>query len=185
MALTDLLLGGLLTMGGGAVTVGLTARFERLRDKRRYEHERLMAKDERQQERLGTTYVELLAYLSHQRGWAESVRPLFDTPKPEPFDRARHDEIEAKVTAFGSPRVRELLREWGECARKIEDADWTIEYERSAPDPSQGASQDAANEKKLLPGYKQKVSDADDRIRLQVNAELSGCHDGRAEPEQQ
>lgn len=144
-----------------------------------------MAAETRYQERIEAAYMDLLAYLSHHRRWAESVRPLWGPiERPSPIEATKRDEIEARVTAFGSPRVRQLLNEWTGCAKKIENADQVITSEETSDRPSPELQRQAVDEHNALPSYKHEMFAADDRIRQQVYAELAGTHNGREDGRQ-
>jgi hypothetical protein len=183
MAWNDLLLGALLTAGGGVVTTSAAAWLGNRRDRRRYRHERVMAQDERRQRRLQDTYLELLVYLSYQRRQVKSIRPTSGSSEPPvQIDPNRLIEMDAKVAAFGSPRVQQLLDGWGDWADRIQEASWTIHNALSGQNLSKDDREDAAQEKRKLPDYMRAMFDAENQIRAQVHAELLGSHDGPAEP---
>lgn len=76
-------------------------------------HRTTLATTDRQQARLAETYVGLLGYAARVGHWAQRVRPLLDTVPPQPappmpdFDASA--AVMAKVDAYGSPEVRELM----------------------------------------------------------------------------
>jgi hypothetical protein len=79
-------------------------------------HERTMAREARQQERLASAYVRLLGMVERMGQWAQMVKPIMDTNPPRP-DRPLPDldeqaEAEAVVNAFGSDEVREAFESW-------------------------------------------------------------------------
>jgi hypothetical protein len=103
------LAGGRLTMLGAVTTGWLTNRLGAERDKRRYEHEREMAREALGQERLDRTYTELGIYLSHYADWARSVHPFIGTvPAPDPLAPGERWRIETLVTNHGSPDADDL-----------------------------------------------------------------------------
>jgi hypothetical protein len=171
--------------GGGLVAAGavvgavagalLTNWLGARRDRRTHEHEQVMAREARRQERLEQAYLELLRYLSHYLDWARSVRPIVGpVPVPDPLPREERWRIEALVTAYGSPEVLRLLREWGERAAKIEDVDATLRLLEQSRNPSPESDREAMQENRALPGYKQAMFDADKAIRDRVQRELAG-----------
>ena len=104
--------GGLAALGGllsGLVTNWLGDK----RDQRKYEHERAMALETRRQQRLEQAYIELLGYLSYHAEWARSVGAV---QGPDPLPREDIRRIEARIEAYGSPKVRGMLQEWRECS---------------------------------------------------------------------
>lgn len=69
--MTLLTSGGLLALGGF-----LGELYEGRQAKSRYRHERELAREARQQDRLEQAYLELGIYLAHHEDWARSVRPF-------------------------------------------------------------------------------------------------------------
>lgn len=80
--------------------------------------------------------------------------------------------------------MRQLLNEWTDCAKKIENADQVITSEETSDRPSPELQRQAVDEHKALPSYKHEMFAADDRIRQQVYAELAGTHNGREDGRQ-
>jgi hypothetical protein len=166
----------LLTGGGlvaaGSVASGLLANWlGSRRDKRGYEHEQVMAREARIQERLEQAYLALGEYLSRFEDWARSVHPfLGPVPAPDPLQPGERWRIEALVTAYGSEEVQRLLDRWGECARRIEDADVVIRMADTARGP--GLDQDALRERHALEDYRKAMRDAADAVRSQIRREL-------------
>jgi len=170
-----LLTGGGLAVVGGLVSGMLTNWLGAKRDQRTHEHEQVMAREARRQERLEQTYIELLTYLSHHLDWAKSIRPIWGPiPTPDPLPPEERWRIEALVTAHGSPEVLRLLREWGECAAKIDNADATMRLLDKSRNPSQQFDDDAMREHRAIPEYKQAMFEADKAIRDKVQRELAG-----------
>ena len=166
-----LLTGGGLAVLGGLLSDWIGAR----RDKRRYEHEQVMAREARRQERLEQAYIELLTYLSRYWDWAKSVRPMWGSiPAPDPLPPQDRWRMEALVTAHGSPEVRRLLRQWNERAAKIDNADATIRMVERSKAPSQQLDDEAQREHLALRDYKQAMFQTDEAIRDQVHRELAG-----------
>jgi len=169
-----LLTGGGLAVMGGVLSGVLTAWLGAKRDKRRYTHERKMAREARVQERLAQTYVELHTYLSHHQDWANSVRPMWGpVPAPDPLPPAERWRIEALVTAYGSDEVRRLLGEWIEQAKKIENADQLMKLVEESRNPTDKLDAEAQAEHRAIPDYKVAMRRADEAIRDQVRRELT------------
>jgi hypothetical protein len=192
-----LLTGGGLAAAGGLASGAVTNWLGAMRDKRKYErdqvmareahsheqalaleagrHEQAMAVEARRQERLEQAYLELLTYLSHFVDWVRSIRPIWGPiPTPDPVPDEERRRIEALVTAYGSPEVLRLLREWGECAAKVDRVNDMLRRRDKSRDPGQDFDDEAHKEDLALPGYKQAMLDADKAIRDQVQRELAG-----------
>jgi hypothetical protein len=169
-----LLAGGGLVAAGSVATGWLTNWLGSRRDKRGYEHEQVMAREARVQERLERAYIALGEYLSRFEDWARSVHPfLGPVPAPDPLQPAERWHIEALVTAYGSEEVQRLLDRWGECARQIENADVVIRMADTARGPSPELDQDALQERHALEDYRKAMRDAADAIRSQIQRELA------------
>jgi hypothetical protein len=181
--------GGLIALGAvlGAVLSALVANWlGAKRDQRRYEHEQemagqaqrheqAMAADVRRHDELKQAYLELLSYLSHHAEWARSVQPLMGTvaaPDPLPHEDVRR--VEVLVTAFGSQEVARLLREWRDRAAELANADLTIRMVEESARPSQQLDDQARDELKAIPSYRDAMVKADEAIREQVRRELAG-----------
>ena len=166
-----ILTGGGLAALGGLLSDWIGAR----RDQRRYQHEQAMAREVRRQERLEQAYLELLTYLAHHWDWARSVRPMLgEIPAPDPVPAQERWRLQALVSAHGSPEVRRLLREWVECAAKIDSADAVIRMVEKSRNPSQQLDDEAQREHRALADYKRAMLQAEEAIRDQVHRELSG-----------
>jgi hypothetical protein len=147
------------------------------------------AQEERRQRRLETSYEALLAYLSQGLDWVLSVYPLVTheegytmPPLPELPDRHR---VEAVVTAYWSPRIRQLMEEWQQALEAVRREGFTIAsgqraLERGELRPALGERMNVA-ETVGLPAAKLAVWDVADRIREQVRLELLGKHEGSAQ----
>jgi hypothetical protein len=172
MYLTLLTGGGLIA--AGAVVNGLLSNWQGARrDKSGYAHEQEMAREARIQERLDQAYIALGEYLSRFEDWARSVHPfLGPVPAPDPLPPGERWRIEALVTGYGSEEVKRLLDRWGECARRIENADAVIRMADATRDPSSELDQDALRERHALEDYRKAMRDAADAIRSQVRREL-------------
>jgi hypothetical protein len=170
-----LLTGGGLVAAGSIASGWLTSWLGSKRDKDKYEHEQAMAREARKQERLEQAYITLGEYLSRFDDWARSVQPfLGPVPAPEPLQPGERWHIEALMTAYGSEEVQRLLDRWGECARRIENADVVIRMAEGARGPSPELDQDALRERQALEDYRKAMRDAADAIRSRINRELVG-----------
>jgi hypothetical protein len=165
--------GGLAALGGllsGLVTNWLGDK----RDQRKYEHERAMAADARRQERLEQAYIELLAYLAHNAGWARSVRPMVAIKAPDPLTSEEIQRVEALVAAFGSEEVRQLLDEWFQRMHALAAANATVAEMEDWNKPSQQLDAETRKVLAAIPDYKDAVLEADTAIRKRVRQELAG-----------
>lgn len=147
-----------------------------------------VAREERRQRRLEAAYQELLAVLSHTYAWVLTVYPTWSKageytmpPMPELPDKAR---TEALLTAYWSPRVQQLMDPWRDALTDVNNAGVAIaKYEDAV---AKGRGDDLADlalqSKRNLPGFRDAVWAADERLREQVRRELLGEHDGSAQP---
>jgi type II secretory pathway pseudopilin PulG len=150
-------------------------RHEQAMAKQAQDHERAMAAETRRQERMEQAYIELLQYLSRQWRWARSVRPPWgQTEAPGPLPDEEHWRNEALVTAYGSFEVACLIAEWGDRAKKLEDADEAIRMVEESPNPSRQVDEEARQEMKAIPAYREALLEADKAIRDRVRQELAG-----------
>jgi hypothetical protein len=163
--------GGLAALGGllsGLITNWLGAK----RDQRKYEHERAMALEARRQERLEQAYIELLRYLSPYADWAESAQRLLGKPPAIP-DLPPAEElkrVEALLEAYGSPEVRQLLREWRKHAARLQYADEGLQpvgFDDKADADDEAWTPDMAAHRKA-------TLKADQEVRDRIRQELAG-----------
>jgi hypothetical protein len=173
-----------LLTGGGLVVLGgfADALINALRDKSRHRHEKGLAREARQQDRLEQAYLELGIYLARHGDWARSVRPFWGQPTaPDPMPPGERWRIQALVTGYGSPEVQRLLGAWAEVARKIENADQVIGLAGRARGPAPELEQEAHRERMALEDYRKALYEAAEDVRAQMNAELAGrAAQGRA-----
>lgn len=147
-----------------------------------------VAREERQQRRLEEAYLELLTAITKIHYWVFTVYPMMTKtaeeytmpPLPELPDPERR---EALWTAYWSPRVRQLMEEWEKAVRHLQSAGFGIAAAQETEAKGQRSNIDMYGLLKELPERKQKVHDADSRIREQIRLELLGKHDGHAEEE--
>lgn len=140
--------GGLLGGGIGAFFTWLTGQQSRdqalttLRDQ--LHHDRLQAREAREQERLESAYLELLKMAERTGQWAQMVYPemqagpLPDTPIPSLEIQA---DTAALLAAFGSEDVRELGERWEAVVRQMIRNAELVEFEERNP-PMPGDSTD-------------------------------------------
>lgn len=83
-------------------------------------HDRLQAREAREQERLQSAYLELLKMVHRVGIWAETVYPMMgpspDVPLPPLEIQA---DTAALVAAFGTPEVEEKLEAWRSVVKKM------------------------------------------------------------------
>jgi hypothetical protein len=85
-------------------------------------HDRLQAREAREQERLQNAYLELLKMTEQVGVWAEMIYPMFeDGPPPDtqlpPFEVQA--ETAALLAAFGTDEVREKTKAWQLVVRRM------------------------------------------------------------------
>lgn len=169
------LTGGGLVAAGGLLSGWLNNWLGGKRDRLTHAHEQELAREARRQDRLDRAYIELGAFLSHYGDWARSVQPfLGPVPVPAPLPPEDRWRIEALVTAYGSDDVRRLLDQWGEHARKIDNADVVIRMAEQSRAAEPELDQEALRERHALEDYRKAMHEAADAIRDQMRTELAG-----------
>lgn len=95
---------------------------------------RMIAVEERQQQRLENAYVKLLDFAERIGFWAQSSYPLYDTnpdapraPLPELTEQA---EVQALVRAFGSAEMIERMDAWAKLTEEMAFAEREIMLEK-------------------------------------------------------
>jgi hypothetical protein len=86
-------------------TLGLAGMFFTwLTAKQGRDHERLLAAEAREQQRLEKTYIDLLDMVQRAGQWVQFVYPMVDVGQPQPALPTLEEQahIEAVVGAFGS-----------------------------------------------------------------------------------
>lgn len=85
-------------------------------------HERKLATEARDQQRLETAYVDLLEMAEAAGQWVQLVLPMLDTDPPQPDPPLPSLEVQghvqAVVRAFGSPKVIERMESWEAVVRE-------------------------------------------------------------------
>jgi hypothetical protein len=85
-------------------------------------HDRLQAREAREQERLESAYLELLKMVHRAGQWAEMVYPVFQSGPPPDIRLPSLDiqaDAAALVAAFGTPEVEEKLEAWRSVLRQM------------------------------------------------------------------
>ncbi|MGB8386684.1 hypothetical protein [Mycobacterium sp.] len=143
----------------------------------RLTHERLLAKEAREQERLENAYVELLRMAERAGQWAQMVYPVFQSGQPPstplPSLEVQAD-TEALVNAFGSAEVRELLETWRSVLREVISTVAQIQWEES--DPTRASQQSPRLTLESLRGQERTTREA---LAKQVAVELGQRTDPR------
>jgi hypothetical protein len=145
-----------------------------------------VAREERQQRRLEEAYLEMLAAITNIHYWVFTVYPVF-TQSAEQFTMPPLPELpdsaskEALWTAYWSPRVEQLMRDWEASVRKLRSTGMRIGIGRSTEQSGQVSGIDVPALLLELQEQKREVIDADRRVREQVRSGLLGQHDGHAE----
>lgn len=103
-------------------------------------HERRLATEARQQQRLENAYIGLLDVAERVGHWAQLAWPVFDTDPPQPAPElpslAEQAHTEALVRAFGSENVLRQMKAWRDIVREMRTLDNTIRrapHEQSDP----------------------------------------------------
>jgi hypothetical protein len=99
-------------------------------------------------------------------------------PRPALPDPAKK---EALWTAYWSPRVEQLMEDWQAAVRCLESAGFGMAAVQETKETGQPSGIDVHALLLEIPERKQRVLDADKRIREQIRLELLGQHDGHAE----
>ncbi|MEC4840903.1 hypothetical protein R2360_15690 [Mycobacteroides chelonae] len=94
---------------------------------------RLIATEERQQQRLENAYVKLLDFAERIGFWAQTSYPLYDTNPGGPLaplpPLAEQAQVQALVRAFGSTAVIEIMDAWAKVTQDMLFAEQTIKIE--------------------------------------------------------
>jgi hypothetical protein len=144
-----------------------------------------VAREERQQRRLEEAYLELLSAVAMIHYWVFTVYPII-THKPEDYtmppvpEMPDYGQKEAMWTAYWSPRVEQLVKEWEAAVRELQNAGIALNIAHSTGKKGQESGIDQPALLKELPDRKNKVFEADKRIREQIRLELLGKNDGHA-----
>ncbi|MFJ2008391.1 hypothetical protein [Streptomyces chartreusis] len=105
--LIAVVIGGVIALGGGALTAWLTAK-----------HQKNAAREKDLWDRRAAVYLDLLLHLSGTVSFAtDPIVPSYYGPQTPEQHQLRRD-LAARVTLFGSPKVREL---WEDATKAIGD----------------------------------------------------------------
>lgn len=142
---------------------------------------RSMASDERRQQRLETTYQELITYLARQREQFDAIRPFLTFPGQAPppvVPLADMYRARAVTIAHASPEVWGLLDEFETVCRSIVSADAALrgiedtERQTGRAVPADVFGMTGADFHKRLFEDKQRLADIERRIHEQIRSEL-------------
>jgi N-dimethylarginine dimethylaminohydrolase len=118
--------------------------------------------------------------------WIPTIFPMM-TQTPEQFTMPPLPQMEdshrkeALWTAYWSPRVEQLMKQWQHTVWQLQKQGMRIDVARAMENRGQRPSTDSATLILDLPGFKDEVFQADKLVREQVRLELLGKHDGHAE----
>ena len=99
-------------------------------------HDRLQAREDREQQRLENAYLELLRMTERVGNWAQMVYPVIqtgplpETPLPSPEVQAA---TAALLAAFGSEEVRQLGETWDAVVRQMIRQAELVQFDESNP----------------------------------------------------
>jgi hypothetical protein len=147
-----------------------------------------VAREERQQRRLETAYMELLQVLSHTYEWVKAVYPMLTATREE-YTMPPMPELpgglkaDALITAYWSPRIQQLMTEWDEAVVEVFNLGAALGIALRSEHRGDESGRDSTEYAEKLPAAREAVWKAGERIREQVRLELLGQHDGQAERE--
>lgn len=76
-------------------------------------HERTMAREAREQERLADAYVQLLGMMERIGQWVQQVNPMYQSNPDRPLpDLDKQADVVAAMRAYGSDEVVEAFEAW-------------------------------------------------------------------------
>lgn len=136
-------------------------------------HDRLQAREAREQERLESAYLELLKMAARVGVWAEMIYPVMQSGKP-PETPLPSLEIQADaaalVAAFGTPEVEEKLEAWRSVVKEMIAQAGLVPWQDKRPaDVPPGERIARAKIHELRPDEKR----TRDELGAQVRAELA------------
>jgi hypothetical protein len=145
-------------------------------------HTREMARTDRTQTRLEHTYLELISYVHRARLLANNIRPLVtysSQPAPVTVTAEEAQRVQTLVAANATPRVRDILDEFGRVLASIHSADLALASMESESrttgleaDPEVWGGSPTHYHKRIADD-KQKLEQIEDRLQEQIRAELS------------
>lgn len=142
--------------------------------KDRMDHEISAALEDRHQQRLADTYVELLTLAESVGHWASAVRPMLDTGSPPPPlpPLAEQARVEARVRAFGSEAVLHAQQAWRMSVQKIIKVDEDLRYHETITTKGHKSSIDDARLLADLPDLRERELQARKEMSDLVACEL-------------
>ncbi len=99
---------------------------------------RATTREARQQQRLESTYVDLLDMAERAGQWVRMVYPIWDTNPPQPVPAElpslpEQAHTEALINAFGSAEVRERMKTWRDIVSEVISTVTQIRWEEADP----------------------------------------------------
>jgi hypothetical protein len=145
-------------------------------------HTRDMARTDRSQTRLEHTYLELISYVHRSRVAANNIRPFVtysNQPQPVTVTVEETQRAQALVAANASPKVRDILDEFGRVLASIHSADTALTGMESESrttgleaDPTVWGGSPTHYHKRI-DADKQKLTEIEDRLHEQIRTELN------------
>jgi hypothetical protein len=145
-------------------------------------HDRLQAREAREQERLESAYLELLKMAEQAGVWAQMVYPVFQSGQPPNTPLPSLDvqaDAAALVAAFGTDEIREKTQAWQSVVKEMIAAAEQVAWEDAHPTqvPPQGKSARVTIHE-LRPDEKR----TRDALGAQVRSELAFGYRSTREP---
>jgi hypothetical protein len=145
-------------------------------------HTRELARTDRNQTRLESTYLELISFAHRTRLAANNIRPFVtysSHPKPVTVTDEEAQRAQALVVANASPQVHTIIDEFGRVLASIKSADTALtgmETESRTTgletDPTVWGGSPSLYHKRI-DADKQKLAEIEDRLHEQIRIELS------------
>ena len=173
IAIISFVAGAAAALAGAAVTLYSTSRDR--------DAARALASEERRQQRLETTYQELITYLARHREQYDAIRPFLTFPgqaPPASVPLADMYRARAVTIAHASPQVWGLLDEFDDACRSIISADAALrgiedsERQTGRPVPAEVFGMTGPDFHKRLFEDKQRLAEIERRIHEQIRSEL-------------
>jgi hypothetical protein len=146
---------------------------------KRLAHERTMAHEAREQERLSNAYVGLLGMVERIGQWAQTVKPMHDSNPPQPLpplpEIGEQTEAEALVNAFGSDDVRKSFNSWRKVVWDIIWADAEIDREQESGKRYRPETSDDGEPYERLHKLRPAELKARETLTRQIRAELQAA----------
>lgn len=151
-------------------------------------HDRLLAREAREQDRLATAYVALMKMTEQTGQWAQMVYPVVQTGElpatPLPSLELQADTA-ALVSAYGSPAVRHFTEEWESVVRQMiiqaELVQWEDENPAQPGDP-RWARPYANSPRGMVDSLRPEERKRREALAAQVRAELANLYRSSQNP---